>query len=227
MSEAFDKKAYCMFILNQDVIGFFDEPITLKSGRISQWYVNCRNLWGRYGVTEQLISFLLAFTKEKNLHPDYYYGVPEGATGFAILLNYEKAKAQGNNDAKLVYGRGKPKDHGAPKDKYFLGPAEKGDKVIILEDVTTTGGSLLTTLASLREAGIDVVGAIGLVNRMERRDDTVSVEEKLKKEGIPYYFLAGAHEILPLARKKVHPKQEIIAAVENYFKEYGTVPLVW
>lgn len=54
----------------------------------------------------------------------------------------------------MVVGRGNPKEHGDPKDKYFIGPAKENDRVIVIEDVTTTGGSLIDTIKHLQESNI-------------------------------------------------------------------------
>ena len=215
----FDQEEYNKFLIENNVIGFFDEPITLKSGRISNWYANCRNLLDRVGVIDRLTDFVLAFADEKGLTADYFYGVPEGATKLGLVLNYKKGKT--NPDQVLVIGRGRPKDYGAPKDRFFIGPIKQGDKVIVIEDVTTTGGSLLNTIKQLKEAGINIVAAIGLVNRMEKRDDGKSVKQAVEELDVPYLNIGDSTELLPLARDSAKPSESVIEEVEKYFDKYG------
>jgi orotate phosphoribosyltransferase len=221
----FNQDEYNKFLIENNVIGFFAEPITLKSGRISHWYVNCRNLLDRVGVMDRLVDFVLAFADEKNISADYFYGVPEGATKLGVVLNYKKGKLNNNDNQALIIGRGKPKEHGDPKDKYFIGPAQEGDKVIVVEDVTTTGGSLIDTIKHLRESNIEVIAAIGLVNRMEKRDDGRSVEKVINELNVPYLAMGNSVDLLPMARDASKPPDSVLEEVEHYFDQYGIEPL--
>lgn len=221
----FDQNEYNKFLTENKVIGFFEEPITLKSGRISHWYANCRNLLDKVGVIDRLTDFIIAFSDENRISADYFYGVPEGATKLAVILNYKKGKVDNNENQALVIGRGKPKEHGDPKDKYFIGPTKEGDKVIVIEDVTTTGGSLIGAIKKLQESRIDIVTAIGLVNRMEKRDDGKSVEQVIKEMNISYLAMGDSIELLPMARDVSRPSDSVLNEVENYFDQYGIEPL--
>ena len=168
-----------------------------------------------------MTDFVLAFSDEKGISAGYFYGVPEGATKLAVILNYKKGKADHNENQALIIGRGKPKEHGDPKDRYFVGPAEKGDKVIVVEDVTTTGGSLIETIKYLQESSIEVVAAIGLVNRMEKRDDGKSVERVVNELNVPYFAIGSAIDLLPMARDVSKPSVSALGEVEKYFDRYG------
>jgi orotate phosphoribosyltransferase len=221
----FDPGAFHQFLLENKVIGFFETPLKLKSGRISHWYVNCRVLSDRLGEIDRLADFVLAFSKKHGLYADYYYGVPEGATKLAVILNYKKGKSSNDRDQALVIGRGKPKEHGDPKDRYFIGPIQEGDAAIVIEDVTTTGGSLVQSIENLKESKIDVVAAIGLVNRMERRDDHRSVDQAISDLGVPYLAMSRATELLPLAREISGPSPSVWQEVLEYFDQYGIEPL--
>lgn len=221
----FNQEEYNRFLIENKVIGFFEKPITLKSGRISNWYANCRNLLDRVGVMDRLTDFVLAFADERNISADYFYGVPEGATKLAVILNYKKGKIDNNENQALVIGRGKPKEHGDPKDKYFIGPAKEGDKVIVIEDVTTTGGSLIDTIKHLQESNIDIIAAIGLVNRMEKRDDGKSVEKVINELNVPYFAMGSSVDLLPMARDVSKPSDSVLEEVEKHFDRYGIEPL--
>lgn len=166
----FNQDGFNGFVLDNGVVGFFETPIRLKSGRASNWYVNWRNVAEDVFLLDELTDYVIAFALDLGLEPDCFYGVPEGATKLGVLTQYKWARGSSDyapHSHALPMGRGKPKDHGAPKDKYFVG--EPRGKTIVLEDVTTTGGSLLTTIDSLTEAEIPIVAALGLTNRMELR----------------------------------------------------------
>ena len=221
----FNQEEYNKFLIENNVIGFFEEPVTLKSGRISNWYANCRYLLDKVGVIDKITDFVLAFSDDKGISADYFYGVPEGATKLAVILNYKKGKLDNNENQALVIGRGKPKEHGDPKDKYFIGPVKERDKVIVMEDVTTTGGSLLDTIKHLQESNIEIVAAIGLVNRMEKRDDGKSVEKVINELNVSYFALGNSIDLLPMARDISKPSDSVLGEVEKYFDQYGIEPL--
>jgi len=210
------------FIEESGVYGFFEEAITLKSGRKSNFYANWRNAVEDVYLTNKLAEYLIEFVKTNNLQVDTFYGVPEGATKLGIITQDKYAKQSegyGKGSHVLAMGRAKPKDHGAPKDKFFVG-MPKG-KTIVVEDVTTTGGSLIETLNGLKEAGVNVSAVISLTNRMERRDDGLSVKEAIEKMGVKFYNLSNAVELLPIMYKKLLPSDKVKEAIEKEFEEFG------
>ncbi len=220
----FNQEEFNRFVTDNNIIGFFKEPITLKSGRKTHWYVNWRinNMF----LIDQLADFMIAFTKNIGLEPDCFYGVPEGATRLGIITQYKWAKQKENyskESSVLAMGRGKPKEHGEIKDRYFVGMPQ--GKVIVIEDVTTTGGSLINTLNNLKEAGVNVIGVISLTNRMERRDDGISVKEAIEQRGFKFYSMSSALELLPTTYEKLQPGENIGRAIESEFQEWGVAPL--
>jgi orotate phosphoribosyltransferase len=232
----FSQDAFNQFIIDNNVIGFFDKPLKLKSGRISNWYVNWRTVSEDVFLLETLVPFVIDFTKvqiERGVipPPDCFYGVPEGATKLGMLCQYFWAKnspAYGRGSHVLPMGRAKPKEHGAPQDRYFVG-APRG-KTIVVEDVTTTGGSLIETIDKLLNAGIDVIAAIGLTHRMELREDRSTVADEIGKRKsasgvIKYLPLSSATELLPLITAQRRLSIELQNAIIQEFVEYGEQPL--
>jgi len=225
---SFDQKAFNAFILKEGIVGFKQEPITLASGRTSHFYVNWRtatdHLWG----IESLSNAILDYAIQNGLrNADCFYGVPEGASKVGFLTQYKWAKQfLGRHDTRypIPMGRGKPKEHGDPKDRYFVGVPE--GKIVIIEDVTTTGSSLLKEVQKVREAGAQVIAAIGLTNRMERRDDGLSVGQALVAQGVPYFHMSDAVTLLPLAYEQQKPNAATVEAVEREFEQFGLEKLV-
>ena len=218
----FNQQEFNQFILENNVIGFFKEPITLKSGRLSHWYVNWRNAAEDPFLLDQLIDYVIAFVEDLELKPDCFYGIPEGATKLGVITQYKWAKKSPNYGLRshiLAMGRGKPKAYGEPKDRFFIGQP-KG-KVVILEDLTTTGSSLLETIDNLTQVKAQIIAAIGLTNRMELRDDGKSVKEVVEEKGVPYFQMSNASELLPMIYEKLKPGEEIARKVEEYFQKYG------
>ncbi len=219
MNGEFDKDNFYQFIFKNKIIGFFEEPIKLKSGRLSYWYVNWRNISEDVFLLDKLCDYILQFINHLDLSPDCFYGVPEGATKLGIITQFKWAKSQEHYNSgrfRLSMGRGRPKEHGDPKDRYFLGQPQ--GKVIILEDVITTGTSLIDSIKKLKELNINVIAAIGLTNRNELRNDGKSVEEVILKVGVKFYTMSNAIDLLPALK----PNKNIASKIEAYFKKYGT-----
>ena len=219
------------FILDNDIIGFFDKPITLKSGRTSHFYVNWRTATIDAFLLDQITDYLCAYIKELDFPWDSLYGVPEGASKTAMITALKLAKAsEGFQKGSHVVsmGRGKVKEHGSADNKYFIG-MPKG-RTLVLEDTTTTGLSLIACIKDLQKAGVEVTAAIGMTDRMEKRDDGLSVEEALHKEcgeHIKYIAITKATDLLPLAAQKVKPKESVREALTKEFEAYGVANIDW
>ena len=222
----FDQQKFDNFVLENNVIGFFDQPITLKSGRISHWYVNWRPVSNDVYLLDQLTDFIISFVKDNNLKPTCFYAVPEGATKLGVITQYKWATSQPNYPSKsypLAMGRGNPKEHGQPQDRYFIGTPQ--GETVIVEDVTTTGGSLLETIKSLKEAKTNITAVLTLTDRMEKTDEGQKVKDLVEKEDINFYRLSDALSLLHQAYREFQPSKIIGQEVENYFKKYGVKPL--
>ncbi len=218
----FNQQEFNDFILNNNVYGFFSEPIKLKSGRMSNWYVNWRDVTKDAWSCDKLSDYILDFANAKGLSADTFYGVPESGTKMGVICQHKNAKnshdyAKGSHS--LAMGRAKPKDHGHPKDKYFVGMPT--GKVVIIEDVITTGISLITAIKSLQEAGVDVEAVIALTNRMEKTLDGEIVSDEIEKLGPKFYSMSTATELLPILFGKKAPGEEIGKAIESEFEDHG------
>ncbi|MFC1741977.1 orotate phosphoribosyltransferase [Nanoarchaeota archaeon] len=222
----FDQKEFNSFIVDNNVYGFFDKAITLKSGRTSHFYANWRIVVEDVWLADRLADYVIAFAKANNIEADTFYGVPEGATKIGLLSQYKSAKLSGDyakGSHVLAMGRAKPKEHGAARDRYFVGMPT--GKVAVIEDVTTTGGSMLSTLDSLVDAGVDVIGVISLTNRMEKRDDGLSVREAVEQKGFKFLSMSSSLDVLPMMYKKLQPGENIKDEIESEFAKYGVEEL--
>ena len=227
----FNQERFNNFVLDRGVIGFFEEPVTLKSGRQSNWYVNWReattDVFTLGVLATHVADFITDYISDYGIKAQYIYGVREGGSFFAAFTKVELAKRSPEYDFgsdKLTLRRSKPKDHGRPEDRHYIGGVPKGP-TLVLEDVTTTGGSLIDEIERLRNDGVPVVAAIGLTNRMELRDDGLSVRRALARMNVPYRSLSNALDLLPLAYQKLQPGRDIADKVEAEFRQYGVEPI--
>ena len=197
----FDNSKFEDFIIKNQVIGFFPRPVKLKSGQLSKWYVNWRTPCSDVYLLDQIADFLISFIQDHKLEPDCILGVPEGATKLGVITQFKWAQQQvdyKNKSYILPMGRKEPKSHGAPEDKFFVG-APVG-RVILLEDVTTTGGSLVEMLKMLLDQGVNVVAAICLTNRDTSDND--AVKNLIENNGVKFYSLSDADKLLVKINKK-------------------------
>jgi orotate phosphoribosyltransferase len=135
------------------------------------------------------VGELIADTLE-GMKIDFVGGLEMGAVPIATAVAIASHRRGGALQAFFV--RKKPKDHGAKKLVEGLPKGEtlKGKNVVVLEDVTTTGGSALQAVAALREEGANVVLVLTIVDRLEGAAETFA------KEKLPFRALYTADEFL-------------------------------
>ena len=114
-------------------------------------------------------------------------GLTMGADPIACAVSYASASSQTPLRAFTV--RKEPKTHGTAK--LIEGPFRAGDRVAVIEDTITTGGSAKKAIDAVRAAGGKVVGVLALVDREE------GGREALEAEGVEVISLARASEIVP------------------------------
>ncbi|MFO7883254.1 MAG: orotate phosphoribosyltransferase [Desulfobacteraceae bacterium] len=133
----------------------------LASGNMSHFYVNCKPVTlspeGAYLVGHLMFNHL------ETMDCEAAGGLTFGADPIAVAVSYTSYLK--NNPIKAFSIRKAQKDHGMIK--WVEGDIEAGAKVVILEDVTTTGGSTITAINRARQAGLEVTGVVTLVDRQE------------------------------------------------------------
>ena len=162
--------------------------IMLASGRESDFYFDLRPTTVHpAGATciGELICDALA-----GMDVDFVGGLEMGAVPIATSVAIASHRRGGNLQAFFV--RKKPKDHGARKLVEGLPKGEtlKGKNVVVVEDVTTTGGSSLQAVAALREEGANILLVLTVVDRLEGAVETFAQEK------LPFRALYTADEFL-------------------------------
>ena len=161
---------------------------TLASGRTSEFYIDCRlTTMSPEGLA--LVGPLgLAALDDSGWRVDAVGGLTLGADPVSYAIAYASALA--GRPIRAFTVRKEAKAHGTGR--LIEGPFRTGDRVAVIEDVVTTGGSALKAIAAVRAAGGDVAGVLALVDREE------GGREAIEAEGVPVRALARARDILPL-----------------------------
>lgn len=224
---AFDVEKFDHLLLENGVLGFKDPPIKLKSGRQSHYYINCRVLTDTIRMKNILCAYILEHLSDISIDPDYFVGVPEGATKIALGLNDYRAQISGSArymDAPWVLMRAKPKEHGDPRDRFFIGTVYKGDRVLLIEDVLTTGDSLIERIKQVSESSLNIVAAMALVNRLEKRSDGISAKEAVERTGVKCFWLTDSRNLIKKAIERFSPPQELLEKLQKEIDEYAVKP---
>lgn len=218
------KKEFIEFMIDCNVLKFGD--FVTKSGRKTPFFVNT----GFYRTGSQLKRlgeyYAEAINTEFGMDFDVlfgpaYKGIPlTVATTVAIAEEFDE-------DIKYCSNRKEVKDHG---DKGILlgSPIEDGDRVVIIEDVTTAGTSIEETLPIIKAQGdVSVVGMVVSVNRMERGQGSKSALKEIEeKYGFKTTAIVTMAEVVEHLYNKPYKGKVIIddalkASIDAYYEQYG------
>ena len=150
-----------------DTQSFKWDPIkgfTLASGQTSPFYVDCRSLMAHPGSRRLVAS--LAYESLRPVELDCLGGLEIGAISIATSISDFAFVSQPQRTWRTFVVRKQAKDHGLGK--LIEGSFQPGDRAMIVDDVLTSGGSLLKAVAAAREAGLTVTHALVIVDRKEQ-----------------------------------------------------------
>ncbi|MDM7854641.1 orotate phosphoribosyltransferase [Cellulomonas alba] len=156
--------------------------VTLSSGREADYYVDLRRITLHHRAAPLVGHLLLDLLEEAGLGTaeiDAVGGLTLGADPVADALLHAAASRGQDLDAFVVRKEGKA--HGLQR--RIEGPDIAGRRVVVVEDTSTTGGSVATAVEAVREAGAEVAGVVVIVDR------ATGAREAIEALGVPYHFL--------------------------------------
>jgi orotate phosphoribosyltransferase len=183
-------KEFATFLHQNGIIKFGD--YTLASGKKSSYYVDLRLVPSYPHQFRRMIKHLQNMISEQIGFDsiDSVASVPTGGLVIASSLAYELVKP-------LVYVRSQAKEYGTGK--LVEGLVKPSDRIILVDDVATTGGSVINGVKELKKAGAKITDAYVIVNRLEGADDN------LLEEGV------SLHQILDIMQvAKILHEQKLI-----------------
>ena len=212
-----------------------DSMFKLKSGRMSPYFVNIGSLTdgeGIHALRKAYSNFVADLINNGDMEKfDFVYGPAyKGITLAALLAEglFEKGY-----DVRTLYDRKEIKDYGDQKaDKVIVGADwfKPGGKILIIDDVMTTGDTKLEALDKLKLLGEHkVVGLVLAVDRQERMGDAESAGELSSSQLIEKTYKLKVHPILTMqeifSEMKMHLPHDIRDAWIDYYDRYGAIKL--
>ena len=220
------KQEFIEFMVESDVLKFGE--FTLKSGRKSPFFMNA----GAYVTGSQLMR--LGEYYARAIHETYGddFDVLFGPAYKGIPLSVVTAVAFHNlygKEVRYCSDRKEEKDHGADKGSFLGSKLKDGDRVVMIEDVTTSGKSMEETVPKVRGAAdVTIVGLMVSLNRMEKGlgGEKSALEEIREKYGFETNAIVTMEEVVEhlynrTCQGRVVIDDTIKAAIDDYYKQYG------
>lgn len=220
------KEEFITFMVRSGVLTFGD--FTTKSGRKTPYFINTGNY--KTGAQAAQLGDYYAACMQEHMGSDVtalfgpaYKGIPLAVvTAIALQELYGK-------EVKYCCNRKEVKDHGADAGNLLGAELHDGDRVVMVEDVTTSGKSIDETYPILKGAAdVEVKGLIVSLNRMEVGKGGVKTAQKevQEKYGFPVASIVSMAEVTELlynheVQGKVVIDDTLKAALDAYYEQYG------
>lgn len=213
------KENFIKFMVDCGVLTFGD--FTLKSGRKAPYFVNT----GNYKTGAQLAKlgeFYAECINEnkidvQTLFGPAYKGIPLAVSAAVALYN------KFGTEVSYCFDRKEVKDHG--EGGMFVGKnLSDGEKVVIIEDVMTSGKALREVMPKLKGAAdVDITGMVITVDRMEKALDSElsAVEQAYRDFGVKVYSIVNINDIIEAIKNGVVDGKEYLDKMLEYRNTYG------
>ena len=222
------KKEFIDFMVECNVLKF--GSFTLKSGRQSPFFMNA----GAYVTGSQLKRLGQFYAKaiHANFGDDFdvFFGPAYKGIPLAVVTAIAYSELYGK-EVKYCSDRKEEKDHGADKGALLGYKIKDGDRVVIIEDVTTSGKSIEETYPKIKaqeeqSGAIKIVGEIVSLNRMEKAPDSnlAALDVISQKYGFPARAIVSMNDVVDYLYTNGNKKiitEEIKAQIDKYYEIYG------
>lgn len=219
------KEEFIQFMVDSDVLKFGE--FTLKSGRKSPFFMNA----GAYVTGSQLMRLGEYYAKAIHAHYgddfDILFGPAYKGIPLSVATTIAFAKLYGK-EIRYCSNRKEVKDHGDTG--ILLGSQiQDGDRVVIIEDVTTSGKSIEETFPIIQAQGeVEIIGLMVSLNRMERglSSDASALDEIQEKYGFPANAIVTMEDVVNCLYNQEYRGKNLIddaikAKIDAYYEEYG------
>ena len=220
------KKEFIQFMVDSKVLKFGE--FTLKSGRKSPFFMNA----GAYVTGSQLKKlgeyYAKAIYAKYGDDFDVLFGPAYKGIPLAVVTAMAFSELYGK-EIRYCSDRKEEKDHGADKGSFLGSKLQDGDRVIMIEDVTTSGKSMEETVPKVRGAAdVTIVGLMVSLNRMEvgKGGEKVALDEVKDLYGFDTAAIVDMNDVVEALYNKEVNGEVIIddtlkAAIDAYYEQYG------
>ena len=219
------KESFIKFMVDSGVLTFGE--FTLKSGRKAPYFINT----GNYKTGAQLAKlgeFYAECIHDNGIEADVLFGPAYKGIPISVVTAVAYSKLYGK-EIRYCSDRKEEKDHGADKGSFLGSSLKDGDRVIMIEDVTTSGKSMEETVPKVRgAANVEIVGLMVSLNRMEKGlGGKVSALEEIKeKYGFDAHAIVTMQDVIDHLYNKPYKGQVYIddtlkKAIDEYYAVYG------
>lgn len=214
------QKQFVDFMTESNVLKFGD--FTLKSGRKSPFFMNA----GAYTTGSQLhrlgVFYAQAIENAFGLDFDVVFGPAYKGIPLSVVTSMAVSELFGK-EVRYCSNRKEAKDHG---DAGILLGSElhDGDRVVMVEDVTTSGKSIDETYPILKAAAdVEVVGLMVSLDRQEvgKGGSVSALQEVSDRYGFPTGAIVHMGDVVDYLQKKGELDEEQVASIEAYYEQYG------
>lgn len=213
------KESFIKFMVDSGVLTFGE--FTLKSGRKAPYFINA----GNYKTGAQLAKlgeYYAECIKDNNIAVETlfgpaYKGIPLAVSATVALFN------KFGTSVNYCFDRKEAKDHG--EGGTFVGRAlTDGEKVVVIDDVMTSGKALREVLPKLKSAAdVNVTGMVITVDRMEKAldSDKSAVQSAYDEFGVRVYSIVTIKDIIGAIESGVIEGKEYLDSMKSYLEQYG------
>ncbi|WP_455040289.1 orotate phosphoribosyltransferase [Lancefieldella rimae] len=224
------KQEFIEFMVKSDVLKFGE--FTLKSGRTSPFFMNA----GAYVTGDQLhklgLYYARAIHDNFGLDFDVVFGPAYKGIPLAVITAMGLQELYGK-EARYCSNRKEAKDHGADAGMLLGAELHDGEKVVMVEDVTTSGKSIEETYPLITSiANVKVMGLMVSLNRMEvgKGGNVCALQEVSERYGFPTAAIVTMEEVTEALYNHEVSGRIVIddtlkAAIDAYYARYGVKQL--
>ncbi len=182
-----------------------NEPFTWASGIKSPIYCDNRLILTAPDVRDTVENEMARVVKEKFPECEKLMGTSTAGIAHAAIAAHILGMPMG-------YVRGSAKSHG--RNNRIEGKLEKGDKVVVIEDLISTGGSSIEVVEALREAGADVLGVISIFTY-----NTKKADEKFAEANVEKYSLCSVETMISTAIEDGYIQEDEGEGIISWLRE--------
>ena len=220
------KQEFIEFMVDSKVLKFGE--FTLKSGRKSPFFMNA----GGYVTGSQLKKlgeyYAKAIYAQYGTDFDVLFGPAYKGIPLAVVTAMAFSDLYGK-EVRYCSDRKEEKDHGADKGSFLGSKLQDGDRVIMIEDVTTSGKSMEETVPKVRGAAdVEIKGLMVSLNRMEvgKGGEKCALDEVKDLYGFETAAIVDMAEVVEHLYNKEYKGEVIIndtlkEAIDAYYEQYG------